>query len=453
MTIGNHLIELASVAALFSLMAVARVVLVKRMEDPFGLFLLAFGVFYGFRALLVASGLDAPSPDYLFATTDMQRTLVRTTFALCVFLAVFIGAGYLVSRKPARSPGILFYPGTPPIHRMLFLTFVLTGLSVVIGAVLITRFGGFGGVVNASKFSDDLAGLRYLKLPSSLGALIAAATYMDLRTSSRAMPFMKPAVLACAVINSILVFSWGQRSVVVIVAAMLVMSSVKGRSVKRAGSFVRIALATVLVVSLAVFLRDTRDDFAQPGQTHVFEKQTVWRRMSQGVNGTYFDASMLAFRDWPAKFSFRDGEDFSNGFTGSVPRKLWPDKPDPLPGKWFRQVYQPQIKNGWPVGTPTIWYLNFGWFGLVIGGILSGAAIGWITRRYRSAPRSGLNVAVTFNLSVFVLPLGWVSQAPLLFLTWGLPMIVIVAFLRFQPVRPAAPAYTSSAVAKAPVHT
>jgi hypothetical protein len=93
-------------------------------------------------------------------------------------------------------------------------------------------------------------------------------------------------------------------------------------------------------------------------------------------------------------------------------------------------VYEPQVKNGWPVGTPTIWYLNFGWIGLIIGGIISGSIVGWVVRRYRAAPRSGINIAMTFNIMLFVLPLGWVSQAPLLWLTWGLPMILVLAFLR-----------------------
>jgi hypothetical protein len=430
MSFGFNPLEAAAAALLLGLMAVLRVVLVKRMDDPFGLFLLAFGVFYGFRAVLVGTGIDTPSPDYLFSTTDMQRTLIRTTLGLCIFLAIFICAGYLVSRNPARSPGMLFHPGPPPIQRMLGLTFVLTVTSVLIGTWLIGQFGGFGGVVHASKVGDDLAGMRYLKLPSSLGALIAAATYIDLRSNVAAKTLTKAAVLSCAVLNAILVFSWGQRSMVVIVAAMLVMTSVNRKKHARAGSFARVALATVLVVSLAVFLRDTRDDFTQPGQTHVFAQQSVARRASQAVNGTYFDASMLAFRDWPATFSYRNGLDFYNGVMGSVPRKLWPDKPDPLPGKWFRQVYEPQVKNGWPVGTPTIWYLNFGWIGLVIGGIISGAIVGWVARRYRAAPRSGINIAMTFNMMLFVLPLGWVSQAPLLWLTWGVPMILILLFLR-----------------------
>jgi hypothetical protein len=431
MNFGSNLVEIVAVALLLGLMAMVRIVLVKRMDDPFGLFLLAFGVFYGFRALLVGTGLDTPSPDYLFTTTDMQRTLIRTTLGLCIFLAVFLCAGYLVSRNPARGPGILFHPGPPPIRRMLGLTFLFTIVSVLVGVWLISSFGGFGGVVHASKVGDDLAGLRYLKLPSSLGALMAAATYIDLRANVAAKPLTKAAVLGCAALNAILVFSWGQRSMVVVVAAMLVMSSVPRKEKRnRGGSFARVALATVLVVSLAVFLRDTRDDFTQPGETHVFAQQSLPRRASQAVNGTYFDASMLAFRDWPASFSYRNGLDFYNGAMGSIPRKLWPAKPDPLPGKWFRQVYEPQVKNGWPVGTPTIWYLNFGWVGLIIGGIISGALIGWVARRSRAAPRSGINIAMTFNMMLLVLPLGWVSQTPLLWLTWGLPMVLVLAFLR-----------------------
>ena len=419
-----RLTDIAALLTLFFFIGVARILLVRRFQDPFGLFLLSFGVFYGFRAVLLAGGLDVPSPDYLFSGSNLQAIFTRTTLGLCVYLLAFICAGYLLTRRPKASAGFLYSERPANMPRLIAFSLVLTAVSLIIEAYLFAKFGGFGGLVHASKIDNALAGIRYLKVPCTLGTLIAAAAYLELRQRPNSSSIMKFLMLGCAVVDSVLVFSWGARSVIVILAAMVILgteSSAEARPTRsRSHAILRVALASALVVTLAVFLRDTRDNFIQPGQAHAFQEQTFLRRASQGVNGTYFDASMLAFRDWPTKFEYREGEDFWNGLAGSVPRRIWPDKPDPLPGKWFRQQYEPWTRNGWPVGAPTIWYLNFGWVGLLLGGMISGGVVAGISRRYRVASKSGLNTAMTFTLMGFVVPLGWESQTPLSWLTIGL---------------------------------
>jgi len=272
-----HLFDAAAVVVLLGLLYVVQVLLAKRMDDPFGLFVLVFGVFYGFRATLIGLGVDTPTPDSLFLGQDQDGTLIRTLFGLCVYLAAFLCSGYLISRRPSSSPGILFHSGHLPIQRLVFVTYGLTAFSVVISGYLLLQFGGFGGLVHASKVDNDLAGLRYLRLPSSLGALVGAGAYLDLRRMDRGTPIARLLVLSCAVLNSILIFSWGQRTVVIIVVAMLVIGP-RGREPKSSLPLIRVLVAAVLVIVIAVFLRDTRDDFLQPGETHSFAQQSLSRR-------------------------------------------------------------------------------------------------------------------------------------------------------------------------------
>ena len=70
-----------------------------------------------------------------------------------------------------------------------------------------------------------------------------------------------------------------------------------------------------------------------------------------------------------------------------MPCVLWADKPTAIPpGKWFRQVYEPKKINGSPMGAGALWYLNFGWLGLLLGGLLSGLVIGLVSAAQRRYP-------------------------------------------------------------------
>lgn len=446
MSADVHVTELTAVVLLLTLMGLIRVLLMKNLQDPFGVFLLGFGVFYAFRAVLIASGLDVPSPSYLFAGSNVESAYTRTTLGLCLFLVAFTGAAFLVTRRPATSPGVMFHRGALSISRLVSVTLLITALSFMVEVYLLAKLGSFAAIVRASKVEGTLAGLYLLKTPCGVGALAGTAAVLELRSRSKSKVALCLLMLACAVVNSILVFSWGQRGVLVIVVGMLVLvgkhryrdtTSAPSHGYRNGHALFRVAFAAIVVVFLAVFLRDMRDNLSAPGQDHVFAQQTLARRTSQGLNGTYFDASMLAYRDWPSKHDFRNGLDFYNGTAGAVPRRIWPDKPDPLPGKWFRQIYQPETRNGWPVGAPTIWYLNFGWLGLIVGGLLSGAVIGQIARSYAAAPWSGMNVAMTFTLLVFVVPLGWASQTPTVWLKSALPLLIIMRFVTENPKRQA----------------
>lgn len=438
-TASGQATALGSVLLLLVLIGVMRVTLVRRLQDPFGIFLLGFGVFYVFRAVLISTGLDTPSPDYLFASGNVDALLTKTTLALCGFLVFFILAAMLVMQRKVSSSGLLFHSEELNVGRLVALSLGFTGVAVLVEFYLFAQFGSFGGVVHASKVDRALAGLFFLKTPCGVGALIALATYFELRARAPERRRIRFTMLACVILDSILVFSWGQRGILVIVAAMLILVSNRESGQKgqraRGGSMVRIVVASVIVIFLAVFLRDIRDGFTDPGGNHTFAQQSLVRRASQGLNGTYYDASMLGFRDWPQRFPLRDGVDFWNGFAGSVPSLIWPDKPSAGVGTWFRQIYQPQIVNGWPIGAPTVWYLNFGWLGIVIGGAFSGAVVAHIARRYDAAPWSGMNVLMAFSLLVFVVPLGWESQTPFTWIRSALPLIILMRVVVIRPKR------------------
>lgn len=419
---------------LLSLLALLVVFLCRTLTDAIGLFAIAFGVFYVFRMLLITTGLDGPSPDYLYSATDTAPLVTRTVLALCAFvLMVGVGAAAILAvldRGTSRS-SVLFVKHEVPLRAMLAMTLALTLVTLVISAVLISRFGGFGGLVTAAKVDKELSGLYFLKIPMYVGAIVATAAVLDLRRRKAPGGWVWFAA-GCAVIDSVMVFAWGQRSALIIVIAMLLLGGLHDARSKHPHfrqSIGRLALAAVLVVSLAAGLRIVRDQLTAGEVNDIYASASPYRQASLAVNGNYFDASLLAFRDWPDSQEFRRGEDFYNGVVGAVPRALLPSKPEPASGVWFRQIYEPKNVNGWPVGAPTIWFLNFGYGGLLLGGLLSGALLGWVAQRQRHHSASAINTGVSFVLGLLVLQLGVPSDVASRALTWLAPLLIIVALL------------------------
>ena len=415
------------------------VMFARALDDVITLSMLVFLLFYGFRALLLVTGLDAPFPDYLFTTQRTQALVLWSLVLLSGFLVAFMAGLVATTRGSARTGAPFFLDVEPPLHRMQTLTVALTVISIGTTGTLLLHYGGVGELILASKVDKDLAGLFILKTPLLVGAVVATATWLDMRRLRRGRGFWQLGVGACALLNGALVFTWGQRSALVVVVAMMVLGG--GRRFARrqdrarrqnlARSLFRVALAALLVVGVAAGLRIARDTVTRGEVISAYAEGNVYRQMSLGANATYFDASMLAFRDWPRLQQFRDGEDFVNGLVGPIPRALWAEKPESIvPGRWFRQVYEPQQENGWPVGSPTLWYLNFGLVGILIGGLISGVALGWVARRQRAGCVSGINTGMALVIAVYALQLGWSSDAPLRIAAWLVPFLPVLWWLR-----------------------
>ncbi|MGB5952357.1 MAG: hypothetical protein WBG57_07575 [Ornithinimicrobium sp.] len=432
---------LVGLGVFVGLLGAGLVTLARRPTDPLFLFFIVFAMFYGFRAVLVGTGLDALNPDYLFVTSDQSQLVATTLFHLNLFLVCFIAAAWIITRSQSRTGGILFTASRPSRHLMNWVVAALTLLTLITTLSLVVAYGGVGTFMAAAKLDKALAGQYVLKLPAMLGSFISAAALIDVLRAGSSDRRHTLLLTGAAGFNALCVFAWGQRSVAVVVLAMLVLGAITGKeasSAKRGRVIGRVLLAGLLVITASFSLRVVRDiTIHDDGPGTGFASSTTWRQLSVSVNGVYFDASALAFRDWPSLYSFRGGQDFVDGTAGTVPRVLNPDKPDPLVGRAFRQVYEPEVANGWPVGAPTIWYLNFGLFGVLIGGLVSGAIVGFVARRSWAAPASGINVAVSIIVSVYVLQLGVSSETPFRLVLWLGPLAPFLWLIRSSDQRSA----------------
>jgi hypothetical protein len=248
-------------------------------------------------------------------------------------------------------------------------------------------------------------------------------------------------MLACGILNGFFVFIWGQRSALVIVGALLVLATVGTRpehGPRRRASGLRtvgtLVMIVLIVIGVSSGLRVARDTLVAGEVQDVVADATIWRQMSLATNSIYFDSSMLAFRDWPDQHPYHLGEDFALSAGGFVPRIVWAGKPKTVvAGRWFRQVYQPGIVNGWPIGAPTLWWINFGPLGILIGGLITGLVFGAIRRMQLNSARSSLNIAVALITAVYVFQTGVGPEWPVYFMSWLAPLWVLVAIVTHQP--------------------
>lgn len=428
----------------FGLLAVCAVALGRGPTDMVLLFVLVLCLFYGFRPLLFILGLDVPHPTDVFFPAELPGLLTRTLLGLTLFVAFAVLGIAAVLRSGTAGWAPFFAKEETDPRRALLVVLVATGIGTLVSAYLLATYGGVGGVIRAGKYDKALAGLYWLRSVSAVGAVVSMTTFIDFRRQHLASRTLTLLPLVCGFLNAFYVFMWGSRGVLVVVAVTLVLGlQAPRRSTTSAGRqkvLVRLLSAVVLVVVLASGMRMVRDTLSHGEVQAGYASSSAWRQASVGTNSIYFDAAMLSFRDWPSAHRHRGGVDFYNGVVGLVPRAIWDGKPAAIPpGKWFRQVYEPKKLNGWPMGAGALWYLNFGWLGLMLGGFFSGLVVGMVAAAQRRRPSTGFNAGVAVIAAVFVMPLGWDNQVLMKFVIWLVPMWILARFIAPRRTRPPEP--------------
>jgi hypothetical protein len=425
---------------MFSVLLLGGVTLTRGAGDVVLLVLLGFGLFYGFRPLLFLTGLDEPFPERWFVGSESADVLTKTLLGLTLYLAMLLIGVAAVTQSRTRGVGPFFVAREIDLKRAMKVVVVLTVLATILSAYLMARFGGVGGTITAAKVDKALAGMYVLRAIPAVGAVVATATFIDARKRPEVPQSLAYMALVCAVVNAASVFLWGSRSVLVIVGATLILglrsrrhrpASERHRTrAERQQVALRLGLAALLVISVASGLRIARDTLTRGEVQEVYAEASTARQASLATNSIVFDAAMLSFRDWPEQHDYRYGEDFYNGVAGLVPRVLWEDKPTAIaPGKWFRQAYEQNKINGWPMGAGALWYLNFGWFGLVLGGIFSGLVLGMVAAAQRRSPSNGFNTAVGVVIGVYVLGLGWDNETLVRAVIWLVPLWLVAWYI------------------------
>ena len=410
--------------------------------DPVGLFIITFTISYGFRAVIVGFGVDGVYPDYLF---QFGSPALTGNLYLLLFL-FFVAVGLMVGSQGNLKLRFLFPSSSQPIdvRKSFRISTVLTGIWFVITLGLLARYGGFSGLVRASKVEKDLAGLFFLFVfPSagSVSSLVTAFAILQNRAHrlERRQRRMVAISLLYAVFNGIGVYAWGARAILVVIVAQSVVGyfTFRPASTKRLSQgirpriFLALFLAFGLGMSLVFGLRVYRDQNLSGEVSGNIGGQSIVRQLSVATNSVYYDAYLLAVRDWPSRHRYRGGTDIFNGAVGVIPRAIWAGKPEIVaPGAWFRQVYESKNVNGWPMGGAGVWYLNFGRVGLVIGGLITGLVVGAAARSLPDTRTNPLAFVMAVAIGFWVIGDGVDGQFVAKWGQWVLPMIFLIPLMQ-----------------------
>jgi hypothetical protein len=417
--------------------------------DPIALFCYMFFLFYLFRDIVLSFGWDTIYPDGLFQPTQVGPALLKTSLILSLFLIMFI-VGYLICRPlgGAVARGFPIAWKVPEVGKLRRLMIVLTIIATAVTAGLLARYGTFGGILRAGKVTKSLGGLYFLRVFPAIASVVSASLCLTLLQRRReGRPSNRPLVatsLFCALLNAAYVYLWGSRAVIAAVLFIFVAGQwqlgrgmvgssspkLERRSARTGQRRIRMLLTIGLLIGAVFGLRLIRDTALSGHVSKTIQGESEVRRFSVASNSTHFDATVLAIRDWPSTYGYRDGEDFITGLDGIVPRTVWAGKPtDIADGAWFRQVYQPAVKNGWPLSAVGDWYLNFGLLGVTAGGLISGLIFAGLMYIWRKVPRSPFMLAALICMVIFVVPTGFEALTPLYWFAWALPLILCGRYL------------------------
>lgn len=356
------------------------------------------------RPVLFFLGLDEPSPPEFFER-DSWYLVTQGALVGAVWIATLTATYWVIyATVPARG----VFPRAP---RRMFLVHILiaaalvTAINVLGTLFLIQDAGGVARFQYAVKVEKALAGLYVVRAIGDIALLLCAVAFFTLGTHGesgdpklrRNLAWLIGAmILANFAIN----FAWGNRiNIALTLLAMFTGWHFAVRRIKLGRTIVWGASALTILFLLRRVRRAWTGEVA--GRT-VGGDTNFWREASQSLHFSEFDALMLALRDAGRRFDFSYGQEFVNGLLAWVPRFIYSDKKTHIIGASFRQIYQPNVVNGWPVTLPGAWYLNFNVLGLFLGAALSGIFVAMLEKTYadRTSP---WNIAMVAMLSFSLL--------------------------------------------------
>ena len=376
-------------------------------------------------------GLDLPLPQSHFDGVEAQ--LVQATMLVCCVWLGCLLLAYGIA-PPLASKLVWLLPKGPntlgQVQRRALWTAIMAPLvlALVGSFYLAYRSGGFGGMIYASKIGKELAGLFLFKEAATLAALLSIFGLITFR--GKGLGFVVVIVIAC-VAN----FMWGGRYNI---ALILLTAGIAWHWAIRPLRATEVCVSLLLGIGLLQALKALRwllfNDVS--GGEYVLD-ESIWRNLSTSLHMAEFDALMLALRDAGDRFDLRAGADFINGLLSWVPRSLYPEKETFHIGGWFRQIYQPAMKNGWPVTVIGAWYVNFGYIGVPLGAIISGIVVRVYDAVFSDPRGSAWHATIGTGLALFMLEGGVSTGFPQRIALLILPLAAVSWWLRAARHRPA----------------
>ncbi|PRO71075.1 hypothetical protein C6Y40_23765 [Alteromonas alba] len=335
-------------------------------------FLYFFSLYYlSIRPVFIFLGLDVPIPFYEFQY-DFYGDIARANLIVMLWVGVlFLTQSYfekIFLSKVERKPYNVNFVN---LNYLFFLTAFMTLLGVMVTSFFILKFGSLSEFLYQVKIEKSMKGL-YVFREFSAWALILTG-YLFLNSKLIGAKYYVVISVMLISVNGLFIFFWGNRTTIgffIFMLGVLYFSRFQRINIKT------LFLSTVLLFVIANGLRLAREDLHSEAIGHEvnsLEAMGPITALSLSMHLSEYDGLVLASRDVGKRFAFRDGEDFYNGLLAWVPRFLWKDKPlTHNVGLWFRQVYERDKNNGWPITAVGDWFVNGSWLYVFFGAALTG---------------------------------------------------------------------------------
>ncbi|MEQ5806158.1 oligosaccharide repeat unit polymerase [Alteromonas sp. NFXS44] len=382
--------------------------------------------FLSLRPLLIFFGLDVIIPSYEFMY-DFYPDIAKAHLIILVWVVLIVVFSKFSEPKNEAIRNT-YKIEIINLNLLIILTTLISLMGAIFTSYFIIKFGSLSEFLYQVKIEKAMQGMYIFREVSSWALILSGLIFLYAKLSRNY--FKTTIALGLIVINSAFIFSWGNRTTIGFFLFMLGLfyftTFIKFK-------FTKVILSVVILVVVANGLRFVREDLHSEAINHEvnsLENMGAVTALSLSMHLSEYDGLVLASRDVGKRFDYRYGEDFANGFFAWIPRFLWPDKPQTHnTGLWFRQVYESEKRNGWPITAVGDFYVNGSWFLVIFGAILNAFLLAILNKlSHKSLIRDYL--IITF--SVFVLgqgiDTGFIQTIFLKFI----PVVLVVLALKIQ---------------------
>ena len=399
---------------------------VRRVFDAPFLFALHCGALMGIPPLLhlLSYTLDLPylqnfdrDGANILLALGLAISLLGTTLGYMIFRRAKLGLFLFPDFNYGRSRTITF-------TGIIVLT--LLGFLVVLTPLAAAGFNIMNTVAEIRQGGFFFGGLNFIRQFLFFGSMISGAFLISLlydrkhgHSINRAMIRSTAALFIINILMSMLL--GGKAFVIFPLAATLLAYEI---CVRKKG-LRRVVLIISMLVLAVVGLQFFRSAAIIKTETSAAEK------IYTGLYFIVYDTTLLYMDAHNKTYFTQTGEDFKNAFILLVPRIFWPDKPAAqlTAGNRFAQQIAPDKDN--PGGKPPYgfaqWYVNFGWLGVFIGGMLTGWVLALLQDKYRDFATNPFSFVIMFH-AVFLLlgpwPGGLHNTSPLNYALYIFPLFI-----------------------------
>ncbi|RKF13224.1 oligosaccharide repeat unit polymerase [Alginatibacterium sediminis] len=385
-------------------------------------------ILVGIRPMLLLFDLDTPIPDHQFIG-NYNDAMLLANLAILVWVCILVVsysrgsqleklmASFIPNRAQKSHPSIL-----------MMLTLTLSGFSFLCTAVLVLQMGSISNFMYFVKIEKGAAGLYIFREIATLAAVISVIGFVA--TAKQQLSRLQRFIFIGAIlVNLAIIYSWGNRTFVGYVFAVLVISMYYLLPNIKMSKLILIVLACAVLLQGLREGRDQLFDNARGYEGPTLEHSSQIRSLSLSMHLAEYDGLVLATRDVGTVFPYRYGEDFYNGLVSWIPRFLWAGKPSTFfIGQWFRQVYEDEKVNGWPITSIGSWYVNFSWLGVVIGAFLTGTLLRAIDNKCKTT--NSWSLVVSAVIAVFVIGDGVNTNMLQAYFFLGIPLALTSLLFR-----------------------